>query len=87
MAAKLLIGFGVVIMILGGGLYLTQQLALQTAASSFQNSVQQYASESAAVGLVFAQGLAGLGALVIVCGALVGVAGAFRRRTAAPPQA
>ena len=83
MAAKLLVGLGIVIMLLSGGIYLTQQLALHTAASTYQASVQQYAHESAAVGLVITEGMASLGALVIALGLLVGIVGVIQRRKAA----
>jgi hypothetical protein len=80
MATKLLIGIGFVLMILGGGLYLTQQNALQMAATSFQTSVQQYASESAAVGMVITQILVGLGAVLIVLGTIIGLSRMIRQR-------
>lgn len=71
MAAKLLVGFGAVLIVLGGLIYLVQQMALRFVASGYQASVQQYASESAAVGQVIAEGLAGLGVIVLVIGLLV----------------
>jgi hypothetical protein len=80
MATKLLIGIGSVLMLLGGGIYLTQQNALQMAATSFQTSVQQYASESAAVGMVITQVLVGLGATLIVIGMIIGLRRKIRQQ-------
>jgi hypothetical protein len=80
MATKLLIGIGSVLILLGGGIYLTQQNALQMAATSFQTSVQQYASESAAVGMVITQILVALGATLIVLGMIIGLRRKIRQQ-------
>jgi hypothetical protein len=80
MATKILVAAGVLAMLMAGGLYITQQNALQMAAQGFNPTVQQYASESAAVGLVIVQAILGFGALLILAGVLLGVVRMVRRR-------
>jgi hypothetical protein len=86
MATKILVAAGVVVMLMAGGLYVTQQSALQMAAEGYNPSVQQYASESAAVGLVIVQAILTLGGALILAGVLLGVVRLIRRRMAAPQQ-
>jgi hypothetical protein len=86
MATKILVAAGVVVMLMAGGLYLTQQSALQMAAEGYNPSVQQYASESAAVGLVIVQAILTLGGALILAGVLLGVVRLIRRRMAASQQ-
>lgn len=80
MATKILVAVGFLAMLMAAGLYITQQSALQMAAQGYNPSVQQYASESAAVGYVIAQAIFGVGALLTLAGALLGVVRAVRRR-------
>jgi hypothetical protein len=86
MATKILVAAGVVVMLMAGGLYVTQQSALQMAAEGYNPSVQQYASESAAVGLVIVQAILTLGGALILAGVLLGVVRLIRRRMAASQQ-
>lgn len=80
MANKILIGIGVMLILLGGGLYITQQSALHMAATSFQASVQQYATESSAVGMVLTQILVGFGSVLVGLGMLIGLTRMLQRR-------
>jgi hypothetical protein len=86
MATKILVAVGVLAMLMASGLYITQQIALQMAVQGYNPSVQQYASESAAVGFVIAQLIFWVGALIILAGVLLGVVRAVRRRMAVPLQ-
>ncbi|MDZ4718300.1 MAG: hypothetical protein SH847_07485 [Roseiflexaceae bacterium] len=81
MVTKILVGIGFILILLGGGLYLTQQNALQMAATSFQTSVQQYASESVAVGMVITQILVGLGSTLVMLGTIIGLVRMIRQRS------
>jgi hypothetical protein len=80
MLAKGLVGLGVLLLLLAGGLYLTEQSALQMATTSFQVSVQHYASESASYGMMFARVLAALGGLAVLAGSGAAAVGRARRR-------
>jgi hypothetical protein len=71
MAGKLLIGAGIIFMLLGGGVYVTELNALQMVHASFETSVQHYAGESAAIGMVVAQILASIGLLFAITGVVV----------------
>jgi hypothetical protein len=85
-ATKILVAVGFLAMLMASGLYITQQIALQMAVQGYNPSVQQYASESAAVGFVIAQLIFWVGALIILAGVLLGVVRAVRRRMAVPLQ-
>jgi hypothetical protein len=87
MPGKILIGLGSALLFVAGFIYLTQLNALHLAETTMQASVQQYARESADVGMNISRTIATIGASIILIGTALWGYLKFRHRVANPEQA
>lgn len=68
MLGRILIGFGILLMLAGSAIYGFQQAAFYLFVDQFPDTVQQYATESSAVGMSLAIWLVAIGIVVMLFG-------------------